>query len=63
MFSRLIHVAVSEPHSFLKIIYLLLIALGLCCCAHFLWLWQVGLLFTAVASFVVEHRLWVYGLQ
>ena len=52
-------------------IYLFLAALGLCCCARaFSSSGQQGLLFVvvhgfliAVASFVVEHRLQVRGLQ
>ena len=49
--------------SFLKILFIYLLAvLGLCCCSGFSLVGVSGLLIW-VASLVVEYRLWVQGLQ
>ena len=55
---------ILNPHIHLILIFYFLIALSLCCCAWaFFRCSKWGLLFTAVASCVAEHRLQLQGLQ
>jgi len=54
---------------FLLFIYLVLVALGLCCCVRAFPSCDWGLLFAVVpgllmaVAFLVERRLWVHGPQ
>ena len=54
---------------FLLFIYLVLVALGLCCCVRAFSSCEWGLLFVVVrgrlmvVAFLVERRLWVHGPQ